>query len=66
MKDTNRTELLDGIRIINILRGRATFTFDKNPEFDRRFSETWCISLRSLYKQFGIKDLKRWEQAGIR
>ena len=65
MKDRNRTKLLDGIRIVNILRGRETYTFEKDPEFDRKFSETWRISLKSLYKHYDIKDLKRWEEAGM-
>jgi len=55
MKDSNRTKLLDGIRIINILRGRIPF--DNDSEFERKFSKTWRISLRSLYKEYDIEDL---------
>ena len=66
MKDTNRTELFDGIRIINILRGRERFLFERDAQFDLRFEKTWRISLRSLYKEFGINQLKRWERQGMK
>ena len=65
MRDNDQTELLDGIRIINILRGKDQFVLEDTHEFDRQFSKTWRISLRSLYKQFNINDLKRWEKAGM-
>lgn len=49
-----------------MLRGREQFEFEKDTqEFERQLSETWRISLRSLYKRFDIKDLKRWEQEGL-